>query len=132
MADRDDGASTPRRIGVSPTRGSLDLELGYIVTPRFLVRGFASFHRTYEGEDWITITDGGDVGVHETGSTSFSAQASDADYSRLGVGTGLQLTDRISWFVVGMSTIDGKNVDDADILMSGFAWKFRTPWSYDW
>ena len=103
----------------SVDRSNLELELGWFVTPRWTVRGFASFQETHDGIDWNHIGGAHEFHAHD--------RAADADWTRVGVGLSVPVSQTASLFVSYARTVDGVNTHDGSAITIGTSVGFQAP-----
>ena len=109
-------------------RSELAVEVGTYATNWLLLRFMGSFLTTHGGLPWIS-EDPGRGCVHCPDATNLDANQSDVRYARLGLGGSFRLGRRVSLFVAGFTTVEASNTIDADFLMAGTRFFFKTPWA---
>lgn len=109
-------------------RSRFGLEVGTYATNWLLVRFMGSFLKTEGGHSWISENPDEPCG-HCEGPTDLDSNQSDSRYTRVGLGGSFRVGRRLSLFVAGFTTIQASNTIDANFLMAGTRFFFKTPWA---
>ncbi len=104
-------------------RNSVDMELGYFVTPRFSLKGAASWVRTSGGIDWNRQS-----AEFKRYTFVHDALANERSW-RVGGGAGYALTSHYSLFAAGYTTVSGASTHAMNTFVTGVGWNFATPWA---
>lgn len=114
--------------GYDLRRSNLDIEAGYIVLSRVAIRAFASRQETSGGLDWISDEEGGD-GTHSAGLINLHNQITAEEFTRIGAGLTASISSSLDAYGAAITTVGGKNTDDATMVSVGTSWNFRAPWA---
>jgi hypothetical protein len=108
---------------------ALDVEAGYYVSRRISVSALISNQRTYGGHEWIS-GDPTQPGGHGSGTgVGLDIATSAARFTRLGWSTSYAVRSDLGLYGSYVTTVWGQNVDDANFVVLGITYNFRTPWS---
>lgn len=114
---------TEKVLDISHNRSSLDLEVGYFLTPKLRLLGLSTAQLTHGGVD-ATLASRVDLGP-----LLFSRhdQIERVNYLNLGGGVAYTLTERIDVFGSLMHTVAQRNGHAIDHVLSlGLSWSFST------
>lgn len=105
-------------------RNGVNMELGYFLSPRILVRGAANWIRSSGGVDWYLQS-------QEFRTYTFHHdELANARSWRLAGGASFGLTPRLSLYTVGYATVSGASTHAANGVASGVGWGFIAPWAH--
>lgn len=117
-------SAAEREADHSIHRHSLNMELGYFVTPRLSLKGAASWLRSSGGIDWFRRSP-------EFLRYRFVHDALANERSwRVGGGAGYALTPRYQLYLLGFLTVSGASTHAMNTLATGVGWSFATPWAH--
>ena len=113
-----------RQADHSIHRHSVDMELGYFVTPRLSLKGAASWVRTSGGIDWDRLSP-----EFRRYVLFHDALANERSW-RVGGGAGYALTPRYQLYALGFATVSGASTHSMNMFATGIGWNFATPWAH--
>ena len=111
--------------GINTDRSNIDLEVGYFLTPRLLLRGFGMWQRSHDGLENSPNFELPPEHFH------LHDRVWRAHYFRLGAGAGVSLTPTVDLYTAVVTTPTGKNAETSTAIGVGISWRFTRRRSED-